>query len=149
MSPIRVDFYLLSNAEPSAFGLFACRLIEKAYQRGHRIYIHCKNQADAEQLDELLWTYRDDSFVPHNLQGEGPEPPPPVQIGFDKEPRGYSDILINMADPVPLFFTRFKRVIELVAADEEAKALSRIHYRDYRTKGCDLHTHKMEEVENA
>lgn len=144
MSPIRVDFYLLSSTEQTAFGLFACRLIEKAYQRGHRIYIHCNNQTDAERLDELLWTYKDDSFIPHNLQGEGPEPPPPVQIGFEKEPRGFNDVLINLADSIPPFFSRFKRVIELVAADEEAKLISRNHYRDYRNKGCELHTHNIE-----
>ena len=143
MSSIRVDFYLLNSAEPDARGLLACRLIEKAYQRGHRVFVHCNSQLEAEQLDELLWTYKDDSFVPHNLQGEGPEPPPPVQIGFDKEPRGFNDILINMANPIPSYFTRFKRVIEIVAFDEEAKAISREHYRDYRNKGCQLQTHQI------
>lgn len=123
--------------------LLACRLIEKAYHRGHRVFIHCKDQRDAEHLDELLWTYKDDSFIPHNLQGEGPEPPPPVQIGFDKEPRGFNDILINMADPIPTFSTRFNRVIELVATSDEAKSISRDHYREYRAKGCQLHLHTI------
>lgn len=140
---MRVDFYLLTNEEPEAIGLLACRLIEKAYQRGHRVYVHCKDKHAAEHLDELLWTYKDDSFIPHNLHGEGPEPPPPVQLGFDKEPRGFNDILINMADSIPTYATRFARVIELVEAKEEAKAISREHYREYRAKGCQLHLHTM------
>ena len=140
---MRVDFYLLTSEDPEAIWLLTCRLIEKAYQRGHRVFVHCKNQHDAEHLDELLWTYKDDSFIPHNLQGEGPEPPPPVQIGFDKEPRGFNDILINMANPIPTYATRFKRVIELVATYEEAKTISRDHYREYRSKGCQLHLHTM------
>ena len=143
MSPVRVDFYLLNDSEATAFWLLACRLIEKAYQRGHRIFVLCKTQDDAEHLDELLWTYKDDSFIPHNLQGEGPEPPPPVQIGFGNEPRGFSDILINMLDPIPPYFMRFNRIIELVSSDEEAKIISRNHYRDYRNKGCQLHTHNL------
>jgi DNA polymerase-3 subunit chi len=140
---MRVDFYLLTNEEPDAIWLLACRLVEKAYQRGHRVFVQCKDQHDAEHLDELLWTYKDDSFIPHNLQGEGPEPPPPVQIGFDKEPRGFNDILINMSNPIPTYASRFKRVIELVATSEEAKAISRDHYREYRSKGCQLHLHTI------
>ncbi len=140
---MRVDFYLLDKSEPGALWLLACRLIEKAYARGHRVFVQCQNQHDAERLDELLWTYKDDSFIPHNLQGEGPEPPPPVQIGYDKEPRGFNDIFINLTDSVPPFFTRFSRVIELVAADEEAKAICRDHYRHYRANGCELQTHHI------
>jgi DNA polymerase-3 subunit chi len=135
---MRVDFYLIEDEDPAARWIFLCRLIEKAYLRGHRIYIHCQNQADAEHLDELLWTYKDDSFVPHNLQGEGPEPPPPVQMGYDKEPRGFHDILINLADPVPDYFKRFNRVIECVGSTDAEKEISRQHYRSYRAEGCTL-----------
>jgi DNA polymerase-3 subunit chi len=144
MSQIRVDFYLLSNSQPDAVGLVACRLLEKAYQRGHRVFVFCDSKENAERLDELLWTYKEDSFIPHNLQGEGPEPPPPVQIGYSAEPRGFNDILLNMSPTIPEYFTRFRRVMEIVAADDPAKEISRNHYREYRTKQCDLHTHNIE-----
>ncbi|MDP3269783.1 MAG: DNA polymerase III subunit chi [Legionella sp.] len=144
MSPIRVDFYLIASSEPDALWLIACRLLEKAYFKGHRVYVHCTNQKEAEFLDELLWTFRDDSFIPHNLQGEGPEPPPPVQIGFGNEPRGFNDILINLADQIPPFYNRFKRIIELVPNSEQKKELSRIHYKEYRGNGCELHTHNID-----
>lgn len=144
MSPIRVDFYLLASDQPDARWLVACRLLEKAYLKGHRVYVCCDNQHDAELLDELLWTFRDDSFVPHNLQGEGPEPPPPVQIGHDKEPRGFNDILLNMGQQIPSFYQKFKRVMELVGNVESAKELSREHYKEYRARGCELFTHNID-----
>ena len=144
MSPIRVDFYLLTSDQPETRWLVACRLLEKAYLKGHRVYVHCDNQQDAEHLDELLWTFRDDSFVPHNLQGEGPEPPPPVQIGHSKEPRGFNDILLNMSQQIPPFYQKFKRLMELVGNKESAKELSRTHYKEYRARGCDLHTHHID-----
>ena len=144
MPPIRVDFYLLTNNEPQATWLVACRLLEKAYQRGHRVFVYCESKENAEHLDELLWTYKDDSFIPHNLQGEGPEPPPPIQIGYGTEPRGFNDILLNMSSTIPPYFTRFRRVMEIVAASEEAKEMSRNHYREYRSKQCELHTHPIE-----
>jgi len=144
MSPTRVDFYLLANNQPQAAWLVACRLLEKAYLRNHRIFVYCENQQDAEHLDELLWTYKDDSFIPHNLQGEGPEPPPAVQIGFGAEPRGFNDILLNMATTIPPFFERFRRIMEVVCANDEAKEISREHYRFYRKQPFELHTHPME-----
>ncbi|MDP1602537.1 MAG: DNA polymerase III subunit chi [Legionella sp.] len=144
MPPIRVDFYLLATSDANARWLLACRLLEKAYLRGHRVFVYCNDKQQAELIDELLWTFKDDSFIPHNLQGEGPEPPPAVQIGFQDEPRGFSDILLNLADTIPPFYKRFKRVMELVGNDEPSKELSRLHYREYRDNKCVMHTHPLE-----
>ena len=144
MSQIRVDFYLLKSIEPQAHLLLACRLLEKAYQRGHRVFVYCDSQKNAEALDELLWTYKDDSFIPHNLQGEGPEPPPAIQIGYGDEPRGFNDILLNMAPTIPPYFSCFRRVMEVVAANDTAKEIGRNHYREYRANQCALHTHPID-----
>ena len=141
--PPRVDFYLLDDNQPQAAWLLACRLLEKAYHRGHRVFVYCDNQQDAELIDELLWTYKNDSFIPHNLQGEGPEPPPAVQIGYGAEPRGFNDILLNMSSSIPPYFSRFRRIMEIVTADDGAKEISRNHYREYRAKQCELHTHPI------
>lgn len=143
MPPIRVDFYLIASEQAQARWLLACRLLEKAYNKGHRVYVHCTNQHDAEFLDELLWTFKDDSFIPHNLQGEGPEPPPPVQIGYAEDPKGFNDILLNLTDEIPAFYTRFKRVMELVSNVEAEKELSRIRYKEYRSKRCEMSVHEL------
>ena len=131
---MRVDFYLLTQNNPEIFWLTVCRLLEKAYKKQHQIFVYCKQKQDAEHLDELLWTFKPESFIPHHLQGEGPEPPPTIQIG-QSEPRGFSDILVNLSDHIPPFYTRFQRVIEIVAADEAAKIISREHFRTYRQAG--------------
>ena len=144
MSQIRVDFYLLKSSEPEAASHVACRLLEKAYQRGHRVFVYCDSQEQAESLDELLWTYKEDSFIPHNLQGEGPEPPPAVQIGFGDEPRGFNDILLNMATTIPPYLSRFRRIMEGVAPHDTAINISRDHYREYRAKRFELHTHTID-----
>ena len=143
MSPTRVDFYLLSDLEPQAHWLVTCRLLEKAYYKGHKTFVYCANKSDAELIDELLWTFKEDSFIPHNLQGEGPEPPPKIQIGYDKEPRGFNDILFNLSPSIPSFYTKFKRIIELVINNEEHKVHSRARYKEYKMRGCDLFTHNI------
>lgn len=139
----RVDFYLLSDTQPDALWRVACRLLEKAYLKGHRVFVACASKEDAEHLDELLWTFKDDSFIPHNLEGEGPEPPPPVHIGYQQEPARFNDILLNLTAEVPAFYSQFKRVIELVPAEEEQKVLSRLRYKTYKAKGCPIQTHHL------
>lgn len=140
---IRIDFYLLSDVRAEARLHYACRIAEKAYQQGHRVYFHTENQQETHSLDDLLWTYRDASFLPHNLYGEMLTPQPPIQIGHTETPKGHSDLLINLAVSPPLFYRQFKRVIEIVPADDAWRARAREHYKNYRTQGCVLQSHHI------
>jgi DNA polymerase III subunit chi len=142
---MKVDFYLLKNNNINACPLLACRILEKAYKRGHRVFVYCEDLESTNLLDELLWTYKDESFIPHNIQGEGPEPPPVIQIGYNDDPRGYNDILLNMANEIPVFYKKFTRIIEIVADDEKAKEISRQHFREYKKQGFDLKTHTIDD----
>lgn len=140
----KIDFYLMIESGLTSRLQLACRLIEKAFKQQHRIYLHMMSQRDAHTLDELLWTYREDSFLPHNLYGEGPEPAPPIQIGYNATPEKHRDILINLADSVPSFYQQFQRVLEIVSSDTETQDITREHYRFYRAQGCKISTHKLE-----
>jgi DNA polymerase-3 subunit chi len=139
----RIDFYLANSVATNAVMQIACKLIEKAYARGHKVFVYCSSQMEAHALDELLWTYKEDSFIPHNLQGEGPEPPPPIQIGFSSIPNNFNDILLNLSQVIPEFSTNFRRILHIVGPDEQAKALSREHYKLYRSKQYPLFTHAI------
>jgi len=143
----KIDFYILPESSPQATMLFVCRLIEKAYKQRHRIYIHTEEETIAHQLDEMLWTYRDDSFLPHNLYGEGPEPTPPIQIGINATPEQHRDVLINLGQQIPTCHTQFKRIIEIIADDENAKTAGRERYRFYRTTGFEINTHQLQTIE--
>ncbi len=143
----KIDFYILSDPEPDACFQLVCRLVEKAYKNKHRIYIHTANQADAHTLDELLWTYRADSFLPHNLYGEGPEPAPPIQVGFNVTPEKHRDILINLSLETPTFHRQFNRILECVGSDTTLQEHARERYRYYKTLGHTLTTHKLATVE--
>src|ERR1700733_13078436 len=118
----KIDFYILTEGDIKDCLAVACRLIEKAYRNRHRIYIHMATQPEANQLDEVLWTYRDDSFIPHNLYGDGPSPAPPVQIGFNQTPEKHRDILMNCDSQIPVFYAQFNRILELVPNNIELQA---------------------------
>ncbi len=140
----RVDFYILAaTGEPSRHK-FACRLAEKAYRLKHTVHIHTANRQQAEVLDELLWTFRDGSFVPHEvLNMPGRPPSAPVTIGFDETGIGNQDLLINLTDEIPEMAASFPRVAELVTSDEQSRQLSRKRFVRYRELGAELETHNI------
>jgi DNA polymerase-3 subunit chi len=138
----RVDFYVLPDERPRGRELLACKLTEKAYRLGHRVFIHAASPQQAAECDELLWTFREGSFVPHALAGAGEEPAPPVCIAAN-EPAAEFDLLINLADEVPLFFSRFERVAEVVDAAPQTRELGRERFRFYKERGYPLDTHKL------
>ena len=139
----RVDFYILKDEGVIARNRFACRLMEKAYQQNERVYLHCGNSIEAEQLDKLLWTFRDISFVPHTRVGEAHADNVAILIGHEEIPADENNILVNLANDVPAAYQQFQRVIEVVPQDQELKQQLRDHYRIYREADCELSTHEV------
>lgn len=95
----------------------------------------------ASRFDDLLWTYRDISFLPHALVPCEEETP--VGIGADTEPAAGYDLMINLTDSVPEFFSRFERVVETTGIDEQQRKLARDRYRFYQERGYALETHQI------
>ena len=139
----KIDFYILSDTNKQAENLFACKLIEKIYSIGHQIFIYCEHQAQAFAIDEQLWSFEPSSFIPHNLQGEGPQKPPAVQIGFTAPDAYYHDILINLSQHVPAFYHQFKRICEIIPHQEEIKQAKRQNFRFYQKKSLKIQTHSI------
>ncbi len=140
----RVDFYVLQRMDERSRHHLACKLAEKAYKLDHTVYIHTSGPDDARKLDELLWTFRDGSFVPHGLSiaSDGTEASP-VVIGSDSDGVETRDLLINLCDEIPPFAQSFPRVAEVVTSDENCRHLSRKRYATYRDQGHTINTHKL------
>ena len=140
----RVDFYVLERTDERSRYTLACKLAEKAYRLKNTVYIHTKSRSDAERLDELLWTFRDGSFVPHNLLRAGDaSPAAPVTVGCDPGYAGSRDLLINLDATIPACARAFPRIAELVTSDEDSKQESRRRFVAYRDEGHELETHNV------
>jgi DNA polymerase-3 subunit chi len=139
----RVDFYILNQAGQHTRQTFACRLAEKVYKLDQTVHIHTRSRDDADRLDELLWTFRDGSFVPHERLTEATEQTSPVTIGCEGESVEPRDVLINLCDEVPPFAESFPRVAELVTSDDDSKHTGRRRFAAYRDQGHKLETHKV------
>lgn len=145
----QVDLYLLADRSAASRELYGCRLAEKVYRLGHRLYVHTEDAAQALRMDELLWTFREGSFIPHERYQADRAPEAPVMIGHDQEPAHDFDVLLNLAPDVPLFFSRFLRVAEPVENDDGPRQRARERYRFYRERGYALTTHNVGEIGNS
>ena len=144
---MRVDFYILeADAEHERLRT-ACRLAEKAWQRGHRVFIHAGSASLARLVDDILWTYRQDSFVPHALWPDrvdvGEDRREPVLIGDGTGEPADIDVLINLAEDIPGFADRSARVAEIVPGDDAGRRSGRARYRIYRERGVAIEQHNL------
>ncbi|HIE85628.1 MAG: DNA polymerase III subunit chi [Gammaproteobacteria bacterium] len=133
----RIDFYQTSGDEHA----FACRLIDMVYRKGRQIYVHTSTEEQAKTLNEQLWTFKEDSFVPHSLHSEAMDVP--IKIGFDHEPEEHQDVLINLSGQIPHFFSRFDRVAEIVPVDQNSRKSARENYAYYKERGYVLNYHEI------
>ena len=139
----RIDLYVLPDQKENGRALLACRLADKAYGLGHTVYLFTASEARAAALDDLLWTFRQDSFVPHERYPLVGEEGSPVLVGTAVPATVEAQVLINLADALPEGFERYERVVELVDQHPEVLAQSRERFRQYREQGCAPETHKL------
>jgi len=119
----------------------ASRLADKAFSRGHNIFINTASEVQARELDELLWTFRPASFLPHGLLGSADSDK--IGIGWGQDPGQHNDLLINLQLEIPDFFSRFKRVAEVVTQDESSLSALRESWKFYRDRGYELEKHDL------
>lgn len=140
----RIDFYVLDAGSADARLHYACRLNEKAFLMNHRVYNHAASPEQAAAFDEMLWTFRQNSFVPHEIDGPEATGLAPVTIGCEEPGEAAADVLVNLADGVPAFFDRFDRVLEIIDGNEKARRLGRERYAFYRDNGYAPQTHRID-----
>jgi len=142
----RVDFYVLSDNDWLNRVLLVCKLAEKAFRHDKPVFIHSDDDELLKQLDEQLWQFRPDSFVPHRLLSENELASAidsePVQLSKG-EPGKDRRVLINLASTVPPFFSRFERALEVVNQADNVRESGRERYRFYQQRGYPLQHHKM------
>jgi DNA polymerase III subunit chi len=143
-SPARVDFYVLPGSEPRARLKFACRIAEKAYLADHRVFVWLDDALELQSFDELLWTFADRSFVPHEIFSDaGQWRDTPVLLGCQGQPQQPYDLLLNLGSEVPQAATLAGRIAEIVDAEEPRRRAGRNRFRHYRERGHTPETHTI------
>lgn len=138
----RISFYVGQSDTLRARLLLACKVLEKAQMQALNTYIHLDSAATCQQLDELIWTYNELSFIPHDLAPKKEEGVR-VQLGHDHEPMEDCDFLINLSNEMPEFFGRFARMAEILDQESDILHAGRERYKFYRDRGYNLDYHQL------
>lgn len=134
-----------ANDTSSAF-YHACVQASHFYRQNQRVFIYTQDQNQAEQVDELLWSFDSDSFVPHNLVGEGPKQGAAVEISY-QPPRGRRPVLINLTDTVPTFADQFQFIVDFVPSNETLKQQARERFKACRQWGFQVNNQAVEKTQ--
>ena len=142
----QVDFYILNRADIRRKLLFGCRIVQKAFRRGLRTWMLTGTEEQSRYMDQLLWTFAQNSFIPHGISGKQPADwrDYPVQVGHVLPDAGQVDVLINLQETVPEAIFGYERVVELVSDEPQDRSLGRERFRVYRTHGISPGTHEIQ-----
>lgn len=137
----RVDFH---SKVPDKL-LYACRLVRKARAADMRVVVFTRDREQLHALDEALWTFSEQDFLPHVTADDALASQTPVILTDDAEAAlPHHQILINVSGETPAHFARFERLFEVISIDEDDLAAGRERYRQYQQRGYPL-THFVAE----
>ena len=117
--------------------------------RGRKLMVFAPDEETSSKLEGLLWTYQQTSFLPHCPADHPLAEVTPLIIDWRSETPVHDDVLLNLRQEHPPFFSRFQRLIELVGVDEADKVQARQRYRFYRDRGYEIKSIDVLDTENA
>ncbi|RYY73393.1 MAG: DNA polymerase III subunit chi [Gammaproteobacteria bacterium] len=143
----QIDFHILQDVSVEARWLYVCRFIEKVERLGHSILVIVDTLEEAQELDDLLWSFKPESFIAHQILGGDEQAR--VEITYrvnapteHTDTNAHSDVLINLSSHIPDYFSRFARVAEIVIQDPKILENTREHYKFYKQRGYPINQHQ-------
>jgi DNA polymerase-3 subunit chi len=135
----QIDFYF--NAA-SKYRL-AVRLGAKSLEQATRMFVLTPDAAATAEMEHLFWTSQQTSFLPHCRSRHPLAAETSLIVDHDDAVFVHDDILLNLRQDQPAFFSRFQRLIEIVGMDDADKAAARVRYKFYRDRGYEIRQHDM------
>ena len=138
----RIDFYFEAEDKLQV----ACRLSAKAAQQKLRVLIYTVDEAQAQRIDKMLWTWQATGFLPHCMTRSALAAETPVLITHDPEDTPHDEVLLNLHVELPPAFSRFRRLVEIVGRDVEDREAARNRFRFYRDRGYEIVSHNLSQA---
>lgn len=120
---------------------FACKWVKKAFEDGRKLIVYAPSGRLADDFDRRLWDFSQLSFVPHVKASHPLAAETPIIIADDEGDLPHHEVLLNLADDPPPFFSRFDILREIVSSDDEDRARARERTRFYKSRGFEV-THQ-------
>jgi len=115
-------------------------LLEKSYERGWRVVVQAASDERVDALDALLWTYRDDNFLPHGTSRESePALQPILLTTTDHNPNGSTVRFLIDSAPLPQDAASYDRIVLMFdGEDDDAVAAARERWGEAKSQGFDV-----------
>jgi DNA polymerase III subunit chi len=112
-------------------------LLEKSLERGWRVVVQAASEERAEALDAHLWTFRDDSFLPHGIWREGEARQQPILLTVhDDNPNGANVRFLLDGVPLPADVAAYDRIVLLFdGEDPDAVDAARARWSEAKQNG--------------
>ena len=145
----QVDFYILPDDLLSSSQHYACKLAEKNWRQGKRVLMQTNSAEESEQLDNLLWSIKPDSFIPHGIATLEPsDSQQPILISHQKVNQTHFNNIINLSSrPADVNNIDALKIDEILNQDEQRKQSGRSNYKIYRELGFQLEHHTLETID--
>ena len=138
----RADFYLIQRErfreDPL---LLVCELARKAHDATLWTLVLTRDVEQAQQLDELLWAFDEEAYIPHQIAGDEEDELTPVLIASPEVDTPMRALVINLRDEA--VSGSFDRVLEVVPADDSARGPLRERWKQYQARGLELKKYDM------
>ncbi|MGE0630537.1 MAG: DNA polymerase III subunit chi [Hyphomicrobiaceae bacterium] len=114
-------------------------LLEKTLERGWRAVVQAGSQERLDALDQQLWTWRDESFLPHGTSKDGNAERQPVWLttGSDNPNGATVRFLVDGAEPGDISGLD-RLVIMFDGHDQAAVEAAREHWKTLKAAGCEV-----------
>lgn len=115
-------------------------LLEKSLERNWRAVVQTASEERAEALDSHLWTYRDDSFLPHGTWCDRDAAEQSVILAIDdRNPNSAQVCFLIDSAALPSDAAEYERLVLIFDGDdEEAAAAARASWTECKNKGFDV-----------
>src|SRR5437764_12306617 len=115
-------------------------LIEKSLERGWRVIVQAASEERLEALDSHLWTFRDDSFLPHGTWREPEAVAQPVLLTpRGDNPNGANVRFLIDGSEIPQDASSYDRIVLVFDGnDMDAVAAARAQWSEAKQRGYDV-----------
>ena len=138
-------FYILNKAEDLKISV--CKIIKEYYKKKYKIFVSSHSNDLVDELNNLLWTFEQISFIPHCTTKNYDKNSPILLGGKDSFPEEVNlkeyDVWLNLDDEMEENYTDFEIIIEIVSKNEEERILSRKRYLNYQKNNFEVKHEKL------
>ena len=138
-------FYILNKAEDLKISV--CKIIKEYYKKKYKIFVSSRSNDLVNELNNLLWTFEQISFIPHCTTKNYDKNSPILLSGKDSFPETINlkkyDVWLNLNDGMEENYTDFEIILEIVSQNEEERMLSRKRYLNYQKNNFEVKHEKL------